>query len=272
MCVIVYKPKDKKFPDYEELKSCWERNKDGAGYMFPYHNSVVIRKGFMKFADFIISLCEDVKMTGSDIPYVMHFRITTQGGVKPELTHPYPLSQNMDDLKLLNSKARIGVAHNGVISLTKSYTATDHNDTMEFVTDYLSLLIKRTDYWHNKDLLKVITKLCGSKLCLLDYKGHVEMIGSFEQDGDCYFSNLNHKPKPYTYYSSYTTTYTKKEEKKEVAKRDYSCCKDFNKDGRYNFIPGRYCPACCSDEKGYCGNCKYAEYCKKEGHYARFRS
>lgn len=284
MCVIVYKPENTAFPDYDTLRLCWKRNSDGAGYMFPYNNKVIIRKGFMEFSDLLISLCKDINITGNKIPYVIHFRITTQGGVKPELTHPYPLSRDMGNLKLLQSECEMGVAHNGIISLTKSYT-TDHNDTMEFITNYLSLLIKNDKYFEDEDTLTLIKRLCGSKLCILNADSHVEMIGEFFKDGDCYYSNLSHKPVTTTTYTSSTTTKKDDDDDDDDDRDEYKPgeirykefllyfkdSKDFNEDGRYNFIPNRFCPALLCKETGYCGNCKYAEFCKKEGYYDKVR-
>ena len=47
-----------------------------------------------------------------------HFRISTQAGVSPEMTHPFPLSNRPARLRKLDLRCRVGVAHNGVIRLT----------------------------------------------------------------------------------------------------------------------------------------------------------
>lgn len=272
MCIIAVKPAKTSFPSYQTLLKCWKHNSDGAGYMFPYNNSVIIRKGFMEFGAFMNSLLEDINVVGNDIPFVMHFRITTQGGVQAPLTHPYPLSRNMDDLRLLQSKADIGVAHNGQISLTKEYGATNYNDTMKFITEYLARLIKTEDWYKDDDTVTLIKNLSGSKLCFLDKKGHLEMLGEFTEDKDdhCFYSNLSYTDgNRYAVPTTNTPTTTTKDEKywKNIRNK-FSCCKGSDKlyenDGRYRFIPKVFCPKITDNECGYCGNCLYRDICKKE--------
>jgi hypothetical protein len=119
---------------------------------------------------------------------VLHFRITTQGGVKKELCHPYPLSSKMENLKQLYCSSDIGVAHNGIISLTSDHNK-DYNDTMKFITDYLSLIIKDKKFYKDTDKLKLIERLCESKLAILDNTGHCQLIGNFIEDNGVYYSN-----------------------------------------------------------------------------------
>ena len=101
MCVVVYKPKNKEMPSEKTLLDCFLANPDGAGYMFQKDNKVKIKKGFMTFKAFYDSLVKDYAETGKNTDYVLHFRISTQGGVNKPLCHPYPVSKNMDDLKQL---------------------------------------------------------------------------------------------------------------------------------------------------------------------------
>ena len=118
MCIIVYKPTGVNFPTKNTLKTCFEHNPDGAGFMYALGGEVHIEKGLMSFTKFYNALKIARKKAGEDAPFVMHFRISTQAGTRADCTHPYPLSQNMDDLRKLSTTAKIGVAHNGVISLT----------------------------------------------------------------------------------------------------------------------------------------------------------
>lgn len=280
MCIIVVKPENKEFPSYETIKQCWSRNKDGAGYMFPYDNKVIIRKGFMHFGDFVESLIDDINIFGNKIPYVMHFRITTQGGVQQALTHPFPLSRDMDDLKLLQCKSDIGIAHNGVISLTKDATVTDHSDTMEFITEYVSRIIKKSDWYKDEDTKTLLKNLCKSKLCILDGSGHIETIGDgFIEDDGLIYSNTSYKKETVSYYEPVKSYYTPPCKK---VTNNISVIKDYEKirtkfenckgskhryadDSRYRFIPHYWCPKVTDDCSGYCGNCMFKDYCKKQG-------
>ena len=121
MCVIVYKPSGVKAPTQADLHNCFLNNPDGAGYMLPINNKVVIRKGFMTYEDFEKDIKNTIKVNNLDpidTPIVMHFRISTQGGVNKALCHPYPICENYDEMRKLESKCNLGLAHNGIISLT----------------------------------------------------------------------------------------------------------------------------------------------------------
>lgn len=280
MCIIAVKPENKEFPTYQTLKRCWNKNKDGAGYMFPYNHKVIIRKGFMTFSDFMESLVNDVSIFGNQIPYIMHFRITTQGGVKPEFTHPYPVSRNMEDLKLLQTNTDIGMAHNGVISITKDSLCTTNNDTMKFITEFASRLIKNKDFDKDEDVMALLKNISDpSRLAFLDGEGKITLIGNFVKDDTTGLIYSNSSYEDYTYNSasyskpvipSFTTTQEEKkeEEKKQMTFDDYNavrdkfaCCK--GSDSKYRFIPNHWCPKITDGCSGYCGGCVYRDLCKK---------
>lgn len=209
MCVIVYKEQGQEFPSKQILSNCYDNNSDGCGYMYAYKGNVYIKKGFMRFHDFWQSLKDTRALYGDNLAYIMHFRISTQGGVRKDCCHPYPLSDKMDDLRQLRFKSEIGIAHNGIISLTSTYynKTITYNDTMEFITDYLSLIIKRKDYYKDKDTLLLIERLCGSRLAILDGKGHCELIGKgWVNDGGIWYSNNSYKERKYTTTTTPTTT------------------------------------------------------------------
>jgi len=201
MCIIVYKPLNVAFPKKETLEECFKRNDDGAGYMYTFNNKVHIRKGFDNFKSFYNSLQKSIKVTGTDVPYVMHFRISTQAHGRKDCTHPFPLSSKMDDLRCLSASCNIGIAHNGIISLTSSSPyhygfkeVITYSDTMLFITDYLSLIIKNKNYYKDKNKLTLIERLVESKLAILDSDGHCELIGNFIEDNGIYYSNSSYVP------------------------------------------------------------------------------
>ncbi len=206
MCIIVYKPKNVDFPPFETLNQCFNNNPDGAGYMFPHNNKVVIKKGFMKYKQFKKELKNDIKKYGKDIPYVMHFRISTQAGVRTDCCHPFPLSDKMEDLRKLKTESDFGIAHNGIISLTSDWggrKTITFSDTMTFITDYLSLIIKNRYYWKDSKTLKLIERLADSKLAIMDNTGRTQLIGDFVKDNGIYYSNSTYKKEKYKYSSYY---------------------------------------------------------------------
>lgn len=265
MCVIVYKNETAKMPSKKILKQCFNNNPDGAGFMYAKDGKVYIEKGFMTFAQFWKGLSTTRKKVGDNIPYVLHFRITTQAGVRPDCTHPFPLSKNMDDLRKLSTTAEIGVAHNGIITLTSggygyySYAKTvTYNDTMEFITDYLSLIIKDKKFYEDEDTVKLIAKLCESRLAILDGDGHCQLIGTgWIMDNDVVYSNDSYKPR-------------------EIKKTFYAYADPFDDDDEYAhkdkepiYDAGWYCGWYDGDEKygcteEQCWHCKYYESCYGE--------
>lgn len=208
MCIAVYKPMGTEFPYKRTLKRCFYKNPDGAGFMVANGTEVEIHKGFMGFRSFWKSLREARAKYGDDKAYVMHFRISTQGGIRADGCHPFPLSKDMDSLRKLDTVADIGIAHNGIIDLCtdwssaysqyyqRSYArkAVDYSDTMKFITEYLSLIIHDRDYWMDRDTITLIDKLCDSRLAILDGSGHCELIGSgWECSEGVWYSNSGYK-------------------------------------------------------------------------------
>ena len=185
MCIIVYKPTTAKMPSKKTLQQCWFNNRDGAGYMFPSKGNVIIKKGFMKFKEFYSNLQTDLKRYGEFTPFVLHFRIQTQGGVNPQYTHPFPLSADMDDLKKLRVKTEIGIAHNGIIDITseKYSTTVKYSDTMKFITDYLTLIIHDKNYYKDLDKLTLIENSIENNLMIeINYLDRAKLEKVFEEN------------------------------------------------------------------------------------------
>lgn len=213
MCVIVYKPKGIEMPCQQDLVKCFNSNPDGAGYMLPINNKVVIRKGFMTFEDFkkdINKVVKDNHIDPKATPIVLHFRISTQGGVHKELCHPYPVCRSYDEMRALASECDFGLAHNGIISLTsesnyyggywnaktKSWVQgtkreLNYNDTMTFIKDYASLIIDNDLYFARKEnKCELLERLIGaSKLAIMNKKGFVKLIGQFTERNGVFYSN-----------------------------------------------------------------------------------
>lgn len=191
MCVIAYKPRDVKFPSDETLKTCFENNPDGAGFMYPSKDGVHIKKGFMTYKDF----AKAVKpFKNTKMPMVFHFRITTHGGTTQEMTQPFPVTGKTRKLKALESVSRVGAAHNGIIQMTSD--ATTISDTALFIKRYMSMLIRDAEYYKDHRIKEMIDEMIGSKMAVLSKDGHVELIGSgwIHADDGLWYSNNSYKP------------------------------------------------------------------------------
>lgn len=202
MCIIAYKPLNVAFPEENILKNCFENNDDGAGFMYTFNGEVHIHKGYETFEKFLAALNKARAITGDKVPYVMHFRIATQG-YERTMTHPFPLSSKMDNLKRMHYKCSIGVAHNGILSITSDGAKT-YSDTMKFITDYLSNIIQSYDWHKNKRTKKLIEYLIdGSRLAILDAHSHCELMGKgWEKNNGIYYSNHSWAYKKYSYTGS----------------------------------------------------------------------
>ena len=140
MCIICVSPAGVKQPNVNTLRTMFYRNPHGAGYMFARDGKVTIHKGFMDFESFRKAV-RDEHFTAFD-SVVYHFRISTQAGVNPEMTHPFPLSNQPARMRALDLTCRCGIAHNGIIRLTTDPTNTQYSDTAIFITDYLAAMIR----------------------------------------------------------------------------------------------------------------------------------
>jgi hypothetical protein len=204
MCIIAYKPLNVAFPEEKILQNCFENNSDGAGFMYSYQGEVHIKKGYQTFKGFMNALNASRAITGDKVPYVMHFRIATQGYEKT-MTHPFPLSGKMNNLKKLKVKCNIGVAHNGILDIT-SDGSHQYSDTMKFITDYLSLIIRGYDWYEDKRTCQLIERLIeGSRLAILDKNGHCELMGKgWEESDGVHYSNHSWAREPYKYVAPST--------------------------------------------------------------------
>jgi glutamate synthase domain-containing protein 1 len=130
MCIIAASPAGAPQPNMDTLRRMFINNPHGAGYMTARNGRVEISKGFMTWADFARAVRQEA-FTAAD-PVVYHFRISTQAGVNPEMTHPFPLTSHIEQCKLWDVACPIGVAHNGIIRLTSNSRDKEYSDTAHY--------------------------------------------------------------------------------------------------------------------------------------------
>lgn len=190
MCIICVSPKGVKQPDTKTIRSMFENNPHGAGYMYARDGKVTIHKGFMHIDDLLDQLAYE-RFTAED-PVVYHFRISTQAGVNPQMTHPFPLSSNIENMRLLDLSCSIGITHNGVIRLTSTGDK-KYSDTALFVANYLPYIIRKPADLHDDANIDAIEELIKSKMAILDKTGYIRTIGQFTQENGILFSNGSYK-------------------------------------------------------------------------------
>ena len=191
MCIICVSKSGVRQPTERELYTMFQNNPHGAGYMVARHGLVTIRKGYMDFDEFLNALQKE-RFTEKD-SVVYHFRISTQAGISPEMTHPFPLSNRLPRMEKLDTTCRFGVAHNGIIKLTTDPNNRRYSDTALFITQYLTLLIKRKEDLRNTRILDTIWQLAQSKFAIMDGSGYVATVGQFLNRDELLYSNTSYQ-------------------------------------------------------------------------------
>lgn len=213
MCIIAIKKNGVEMPNEDTIKNMYFSNPDGAGFMYhdKHKNLVVIKKGYMTLKSFLtdINKIKDIKNTS----LIMHFRITTHGGTKPENCHPFPISENIGMLQKLDVKAKIGVVHNGIISSV--IPNKNESDTMCYIREQLAPLSKALpNFYESEHALQMVKNAIDSKMAFLTHDGKIITIGEFiEKDGVLY-SNRS--------FEAWVSTFTKLKKNTSISSSKYS--------------------------------------------------
>lgn len=189
MCVICHcvKPLER-----DEFDACFRSNKDGAG--FGWHDAETGKnmyiKGFMD-VDQAWEAYQNVP-----VPHIAHFRLASAGGVEALLTHPFIISPD-SPLSLSWQGAEGMVFHNGTISdwkvmLFSLCSQLGHMPEGSMSdTRFVAMAMARM----GEDALCFFTS---SKFATIDRMGTITKYGSWEQDGDNWYTNSSYKRTAYS--------------------------------------------------------------------------
>ena len=188
MCIIAAKPAGVAMPSRDTIRTMWDGNRDGAGLMYLEGGKVTIEKGFMTYKSFAKKLDQlEKRLDLTRTPVVMHFRITTHGGTKPENCHPFPITDSIGALKKLTSRTDIGVAHNGIIHIIPR---SGISDTMEYIASQLAPLKRALPrFYENKNAMLLVKNAIESKMAFLTKEGKIYTVGDFIEDEGVLYSN-----------------------------------------------------------------------------------
>ena len=192
MCIICVSRSGVRQPSEAVIRAMFNHNPHGAGYMFARDGWVTIHKGFMNLDDYLRAIRAECFTPQDSVVY--HFRISTQAGVNPEMTHPFPLSNQPARLRQLDLRCRIGVAHNGIIRLTSDPNNDQYSDTAIFITDYLSHIIRRRADLRDQRVLDSIFQIAQSRFAIMDGGGYIATVGKFIDERGLLFSNASYLP------------------------------------------------------------------------------
>lgn len=236
MCVIIVKERGQKLISKENLKKCFNHNPDGAGIAWTIGTPenpqpISIEKGFMKFDDlwnYLIKLGFKYKDPDLvNVSMILHCRITTHGLTNKSNTHPFPLSENEEDLCAVSlRKQPKAIAHNGIVSSVTVLKTGKLSDTMEFIKTQLYPISEMNKDWNKfPKVLKAIEEIIGSKLAILNTDGTIDRIGAFTQYEDMlWYSNMHWEWKTNT-----------------LAWRGTGAGNTYYKNGRWNYYDSLYC-------------------------------
>ena len=294
MCIAIYKPAGKAMLSEATLRECFYSNPDGAGFAYIKNRKVEIVKGFMDFKSFYDNLYHYRNYHNDAM--LLHFRISTQGGVTPNLCHPYRLDTDKDKMMKLKDTCDTAVIHNGIISITSNSREKVYNDTQEFISKYLTYFKVKKNKLSEKEKLIISHLIGSSKLAIMDAE-KTQLIGDWICDNGIYYSNKSYMPARFGYgmygLSRTSTTYKQSshlplkiyddwgeepeweddfiaEEKDE---KDYYDDEEYEIDltdewevyyrrstDSYEFPEGN-CPQICDLDDSYCSFCSRASCC-----------
>lgn len=183
MCVAIAIPEGAPFPDLETMEACEWTNDDGIGIAFPDGNG---RVEFFK--DLSLPELMDLGALTEGLSRLVHFRLATSGGVRPELCHPFPLTKTAD-VRLRGTAPRV-LIHNGVWSdwdlaadLMAPLPAGPWSDTRLMAR----IIALHGDSW----IRRFVGEERVGRLATLDGEGNIGLAGDWEMDDDTgvWFSN-----------------------------------------------------------------------------------
>jgi hypothetical protein len=148
MCLAIYQPAGKAIPE-SHLKTGFDGNPDGAGFMYFDDEGELVIEKFMKFSEFIERYEACWLQHGANSPFGIHFRWATHGSKSLSNVHPFQYDNYT------------AVMHNGMIDC--HIEDSQMSDTASFVKNYLGALPKN---WYDNDYLfdMVQQYTAGSKL------------------------------------------------------------------------------------------------------------
>jgi len=186
LCIIVVKPLGKKL-DKSVMKTCWERNNDGAGFMYSLDGKIIINKELKSFDKIWNKYHKCVikpKLEENKI-VVFHFRIQTHGNIDEENCHPF----------YINSGRHMAFCHNGVIRNVSAGKDDHKSDTIQFKDKVLDHLPK--NWMDNPGIMQLmINYIDYNKLAFLNSSGDVLIFNKSKGDEDengIWYSNSTYK-------------------------------------------------------------------------------
>lgn len=197
MCIVEYFPPGvDKGTDFvkNSIREGARSNSQGLGFAFKKNGKLYIHKGFPSSeVELLIKEIEAHALTKED-ELMFHARIATSGGTRPEMTHPFVCSTDVEEVCLLKGYVDKPVmSHNGVFS---GWGNAKCSDTFMFANVILSnpasLALLKLDPEEFSNTVKSV--LATNKVVVMfPGKDETRILGNFWEDQGCKFSNSGYK-------------------------------------------------------------------------------
>jgi hypothetical protein len=173
MCIAILNLSEK--VSKSNFKNSLQSNPDGFGLAWVDSKGIQVWKSMSLDVNKLYRKYESVYESNHIGGIILHFRISTGGGVNLENTHPFHINKDLI------------FCHNGMI---KGYGTKRENDTRHFGREILSRISEK-DLFNNSAIQTLIEERIGhSKLIFLNSSGeskiYGEELGLWEQDGNWY--------------------------------------------------------------------------------------
>lgn len=162
----------------EYIQNSWDNNYHGAGFAYSDGNKIIVYKTDTN-ADVFYKKYKKARKSHPDVPFLLHFRISTHGTITTDNLHPFLIGDN------------VALIHNGMIDLDGHSKNDNRSDTRFFCEEILAKL--PYGWQHSVGIHTMIEQLGGwSKFVLLDVDHNSYIIGEDAghwYDGNWYSNN-----------------------------------------------------------------------------------
>lgn len=189
MCLLIVNKKG--LLPYEQFKTAAENNPDGSGFAIYDSSSkkVVVHKTMAKNLCNMYKKYKMLRKINPDSPAVIHFRVSTYGGVNLNNTHPFVLTNGCV------------LAHNGVVSGLYGY---DKNKSDTNMLAHIMSVINADDLVNDSRSHTILKLIAGAtnKFAVMHPNGKVLIIGESlgHWVGETWYSNHGYLKQTYFDY------------------------------------------------------------------------
>ncbi len=182
MCIMLTKPASERL-DKQAIRNCFDGNGDGAGFAWASGGLLNIQKRPQwDFEELWNALVER-----EHLPMLIHFRLSTHGGLTTANTHPFHLVTG-------DPKIQLAMAHNGIFKVKPSG---DDSDTVAVIKSFIQpALMKNPNIVTTKKFRNAIKPYAGwSRIAWMDNYGTFYYYGHEEGEtwNGCWWSNSGYK-------------------------------------------------------------------------------